>query len=102
MASVGIGPSFVSVLTGANGGAKSPPASGDTLTVSTGMWSMQIYNTTITVTDPAGNVAIYDASDPAVYSPRLDATSAKVLWVRSTDPALAPKIDSIKVSKVGF
>lgn len=76
-------------------------ASGATLVPGPGLWILQAYQTTATVTDPAGNVRTWDLSDTTKFNPGTSNTTHDI-WVRKRSAGSGTVIDSIKVSRVGF
>ncbi|KHK99432.1 hypothetical protein LK09_01870 [Microbacterium mangrovi] len=84
------------------GGSTSPGGSGDTLIPEPGLWTLQIYGTTATVTDPSGNVRVYDLSDAASYLPGSATAHPKRVWLRNTSATSSFSVNSLKVSKIGF
>lgn len=83
------------------GGTVYPVGSGDTLVCETGVWTLQMYERTITLTAPSGGVRVYDLADTAAYN-LPDENTNKAVVLNNASTALLLSINSFKVSKVGF
>ncbi|MBM7467331.1 hypothetical protein [Microbacterium esteraromaticum] len=99
-----LGPSSVGlrVANGAGGGAEVGPGSGATLVPQAGLWVIQIYVTTVTITDPASHVRVWDLSDSTKFDPGSLRDGPREIWMRKNSAGTGTVIDSIKMSKVGF